>query len=211
MSETRDPISVLQRAIESPMRAGKGTSTARETDAGGGELNDQDLAEYLRASARPRQDTIASPGEVDASPAAPEKAALAPSQAPDGLKDGRLTYAGEVIDLPRDLPVDEVATSRFTAFARREKLSPAQVRGVLAFEAERQRAATSAQADQERTWREQSLRQFSASQIEAAQQLIKAHGDDDLAKFLNQSGFGSHPAVINLLASVARARAEEEW
>lgn len=213
MSDALDPIRVLERAM-------KGTSTARETDAGDGERNDQDLAEYLRASARPRQDKSASPSEVDparlmgrepATAPAPEQAASAQSQTPDGLRDGRLNFGGEVIELPRDLPVDEAASARFTTFAKKEGLTPAQVKALVAFEGERQRAATSGQADQERTWREQSLRQFSASEIQAAQQLIKAHGDDDLAKFLNMSGFGSHPSVVKLLASVARARAEEEW
>ncbi len=58
----------------------------------------------------------------------------------------------------------------------------------------------------EPAWREESLRSFTRDQLADAQAVLADHGDQPLADLLNQTGLGSHPAVIRLLTNIARGR-----
>jgi hypothetical protein len=118
-----------------------------------------------------------------------------------------LMIAGAPVPVPAGLQVGPDEARQFTEFASRTGLSRAQAEALLAYEAQRQASAARTTGSQEAAWRRESLATFQPNEIEQAQSVLRQHGGREIEAFLNESGFGSHPAVIRLLTNIARDRA----
>ena len=55
-------------------------------------------------------------------------------------------------------------------------------------------------------WRAATMREFSDSDIKAANAVIREHGDAELDKVLTTYGIGNHPALVRLLSRIGRSR-----
>ncbi len=147
---------------------------------------------------------------------------------PDELK--RIITPEEVYDiahtrgLPKSLeeykfadPIENRLTPELAKIVKEKaleyKLNPDQMGDLIAMQ---ESLGTKIQDEQRASWIAASQSRFGKNldeTLELASRTIRDYGGDEvpqIKEFLNQTGYGNHPVVINLLANIGRSMAEDK-
>lgn len=115
------------------------------------------------------------------------------------------------VKAPEGFKLDDAMAKQMRETAHKLGLTPAQLNGLVAFDAERVKAAQTASADAEKSEIRNNLVEYQKTlggedkykaRVDEARFALKELGTPELNKFLEESNLGSHPQIIELFAKL---------
>lgn len=128
--------------------------------------------------------------------------------------------AGEPVyefEMPEGIDLDKEAADQFVALAKEAKLPPDVAKKIVDLEVGRLQRAIEAHTKTVESWveavkadKEIGGEKFDQN-IAAVRRVVDSFGDADLKAVLNQTGLGSHPALVKFAWRISKALSEDSF